>query len=634
MVEKKHILGLVAVGLAHASALSAASSPLPNILWLSSEDNSPTLACYGDTLADTPQLDKLAAEGVRYEWAYANAPVCAPARFTLLMGNTAQRMGTLNMRSNFPIPDEFEAYLLLLRRAGYYNVFRDKYDYNYSKGFEMLDTFFDERINDRFWKHDKPSKISIVGNRPADKPFFCHLNILTSHESAQLRLKDHEPSEEDKARMLVPPYQMDTDSVRKEWAKYYFSINEMDTEVGRVLRQLEREGLADDTIVFYFGDHGGTLPRSKRYLYETGTRVPLLIYFPEKFKHLAPAQPGEVVDRLVGFSDFAPTVLSLAGVQVPEYMEGKPFLGEQDTEESEYLYFARERMDSLYDTTRAVRWENFHYIRNYMPHRPLSLFCDYQKRCFPSVMETKSLYQAGEGNAIQRALYEAKDREGLYDVVNDPWEVNNLANDAKYKDVLVKLRDVNNKRVRDVKDPAFVPESIYGKVITPFHYVREEGFPIDRIIETAEMVDTKNASQLPELIKRLSDDNESVRFWAAHGCLALGANAQPAKGALMKSLDDPCLDVGIVAAEALTHLGEKELGINHIIDAMETVDRSIFFRARCAVEAMDKKLFADYQERLENLDLKHFRHMISLNPALDEMGFKLYDWEAERDKYK
>ena len=318
---------LTALALLLPAASSAADTP--NILWITAEDMSPTLGCYGDAYATTPNLDAFAKGAVRYTRAFAAAPVCSPSRSTLITGIWAPNLGTSQMRSTFPLPPDVKGFPTYLREAGYFTTNSVKTDYNTSDEPRLIKESWDESSDAAHWRS---------ALRKDGQPFFAVFIHTVTHQSrtmvwpypvfkaaVQSALK---PAEiHDPAKATVPAYYPDTEIVRREIARFYDCVTVMDAEVGKLLQQLEEDGLADDTIVFFYSDHGSGMPRHKRLLHDTGMRVPLLVRFPEKYKHLAPAAAGETVDSLVTFADFAPTVLSLASVPVPEAMQGEIFLG-------------------------------------------------------------------------------------------------------------------------------------------------------------------------------------------------------------------------------------------------------------------------------------------------------------------
>ena len=384
----------------------------PNILWITSEDNSPLFGCYGDPLATTPNLDRLAEQGVRYTNAYATAPVCAPARNTIITGMYASALGNANMRSNYPVPESIKFYPQYLRAAGYYCTNNSKEDYNTVKP----DDVWDESSNTAHYKNRKPGQ-----------PFFAIFNLTVSHESRvhYTVLKDREELKHDPAKVKLPPYHPDTPEMRHCWAQYYDQISELDRQAGEIIKELEDAGLAEDTIVFYYSDHGGVLPRSKRFLYNSGTHVPFIIRFPEKYQHLAPGKPGTTVNRMISFVDLAPTLLSLSGVDVPERMQGDAFLGDQKTKDPQYVLGIRNRMDERIDLMRSLRDERFLYIRNYMPHRPYGQYLRYLWR-MPATRSWEKEYLEGRCNEVQSRFWQEKPAEELYDVKADPHNVNNL----------------------------------------------------------------------------------------------------------------------------------------------------------------------------------------------------------------
>ncbi|MFG0262456.1 MAG: sulfatase [Novipirellula sp. JB048] len=297
-----------------ASGLNAVEPPQPNLLWITSEDNGPQLGCYGDTYAVTPHLDALAARSLRFRHCWSNAPVCAPARTTIIAGMHATSLGAHHMRSGVRLPADMNPYPQVLREAGYYCTNHTKTDYNFA--------------NDRVvW--DKGKGRSPWRQRPSDAtPFMSVINITISHES-QIRKRPH-TLVHDPAKAPLPKYHPDTPEVRHDWAQYYDKMTEMDKRVGQILRDLDEDGLSDSTIVFYYGDHGSGMPRSKRWPFDSGLRVPLIVHVPERFRELAPADytPGGESDQLVSFVDRAPTVISLAGVRPPANMQGVAFAGE------------------------------------------------------------------------------------------------------------------------------------------------------------------------------------------------------------------------------------------------------------------------------------------------------------------
>ncbi|AHM61145.1 sulfatase [Flammeovirgaceae bacterium 311] len=485
-----------------------------------------------------------------YENAFATAPVCAPARSTLITGVYPTAMGTQHMRSTYPIPDFIKFFPRYLREAGYYTTNNAKKDYN---------------APDQPEAWDESSEKATYMNRKPGQPFFAVFNINISHESSLHRPVDslhHNPE-----NVPVPPYHPQTPEFKYDWAKYYDKIEIMDKQVGDLLKELEEAGLAENTIVFYYSDHGGVLGRSKRFLYESGLHVPLIIRFPDKYRHLAPVAPGTKTDRIVTFADFAPTVLSLANIPAPDYMQGKAFLGTHQAEAYEYAFSFRGRMDERIDMVRSARDKKYRYIQNYMPHKIWGQYLDYLWKA-PSMKSWEEAYRAGTLNEVQSRFWKAKPAEELYDAENDPHNIHNLAGNPDYQEVLERMRKANRQWLLETRDAGFIPEAMMLRIAedTPlYEYARSGEYPLERIMETAEMASLGNPDKLPEIVQRLTDENAVVRYWAATACTILGQRAAAAAGTLKQLTNDPEVAVRIAAAEALYHLGEKEL----VLSALE-----------------------------------------------------------------
>jgi len=429
----------------------------PNILWVSCEDISPDLGCYGDSYAVTPNIDKLAAQGVRYTNAYTHAGVCAPVRSGIITGMYPTTIGTHYMRCKGVPPAQVKCFTEYLRAAGYYCTNNSKTDYQ----FDPPMTAWDESSRKAHWR-----------NRTKGRPFFAVINLTVSHESRNWPKKG-EKIVHDPARAVVPPYYPDTPIVRQNLARYYDNVTKMDEQAGKILQQLEQDGLADDTIVWFWGDHGRGLPRGKRWIYDSGIHVPLVIRVPAKWRKLAlsanpdAVKPESVDDELVAFIDFAPTMLSLAGVKIPSHIQGQAFLGSQKARPREYIFAARDRMDEAYDLIRAVRDKRFKYIRNYMPHLTRGQDIEYMNR-MPTMQEMRRLNAEGKLKGPKKQYFEpTKPVEELYDTHTDPHEVKNLAGDPKYKKVLERMRKVHAEWVQETGDIGLIPEPEFDEMKRP-----------------------------------------------------------------------------------------------------------------------------------------------------------------------
>jgi uncharacterized sulfatase len=452
--------------------------PRPNFLWISTEDISPDLGCYGDKYAVTPHLDALAAQGVRYDRVFSHSGVCAPTRSGIITGMYPTTIGTQHMRCQGVPPHYVKCFPEYLRAAGYYCTNNVKTDYQ----FDPPLTAWDECSGKAQWR-----------NRPKGSPFFAVINFTTTHES---QIRDRSPAllkrleglgpaeRHDPAKAELPPYYPDTPKVREDWARYHDLITLMDRQVKEVLDQLEADGLAQDTIVWFWGDHGRGLPRAKRWIYDSGSRVPLIVSVPEKWRKLAmpdnpdALKPGGVNDELVAFVDFAPTMLSLAGVEIPRHLQGQVFLGRHRGKLREYVYGARDRMDEACDLIRTVRDKRFRYIRNYMSHVSRAQTINYMDQ-MPTMQEMRRLHAEGRLQGPQAQYFEpTKPVEELYDTTLDPHEINNLASDPKYKEVLDRMRQAHLEWCRETKDIGLIPEPIFDEMKRPGGKFEKTAIPV------------------------------------------------------------------------------------------------------------------------------------------------------------
>jgi len=540
------LAGLAAPGLV-SSAEKPSAVERPNILWLVSEDNDTLLGCYGDKLARTPTLDKLAREGVLYERCFAQ-PVCAPSRFTLITGMYAVGHGPAqHMRAQGKTPSWLKGFPVLLREAGYYTSNNSKTDYN--SPIRPNETW-DESSNTAHWRQRSNPQA----------PFFSVFNHEVTHESCLFPVKgqplDFTPM--DPAKVRIPPYQPDTPEMRADWARYYDCMTLMDSQMAAKLKDLTDAGLAENTIVFYYSDNGGVLPRSKRFLQESGTHVPLIVYFPPKWRHLAPAAPGSRIKEPVSFVDFAPTVLSLAGVKIPDYMQGRAFLGAAKAASNEFVFLTRDRMDERYDMIRSVADTRWLYIHNYRPDvsyvQPLEYM--FQARGYQSWAQ---MAREGKLTPATAQFWGEKPTEELYDSLADPDSVKNLAGDPAHRATLERMRAALKQRVLDVKDNGYLPE---GSALEGYDASHKPGaYPVERVFALANLASERNPANLPKLIKALDDHCEPVRWWGAQGCTMLRHKAAPAETVLRQHLEDTSGAVQVAAAEALARLGRSDAAL-------------------------------------------------------------------------
>ena len=592
----------------------------PNILWITSEDNSLFLGCYGDELARTPNIDGLASDGILFRHAYSNAAVCAPARTTLFLGMYPPSLGAEHMRSQAPMPDFVKSYPQYLREAGYYTTNNSKKDYNVAADFPG----WDESSGTAHWK-----------NRPQGKPFFAIFNIGVTHESNLHPSRNTHPEGADPAKVHVPAYIPNTPTSRNRVATYYHCISLMDTQVGECLKELEDAGLAEDTIVFYYSDHGGVMPRSKRFIYASGTHVPLVIRFPKKWAHLSPFKADSETEEVVGFVDFAPTLLSLAGAKIPEYMQGRAFLGEKRSKPAEYAYTFRARADERIDFKRGVTDGRYNYIRNYLAYLPTGQHVNYLWDN-PATVEWEALFKAGKTNAAQNAFFLPAPMEELFDLESDPDEVNNLADDPAHRQTLLRFRKANREHLLRTRDTGFIPEALLiewsrGSGKTPWAIGNDEiQYPLAKIIDTADALLDRGDQAMPKLLKDLRSSNPVIQYWALINCMILGKDAVKATKRIKALTRSPIDATRIAAAEHLARLGEldprpilNEVLLNNpnvmarlqAINALDHVqekypyDEAVFKKSVSIWPTNNRQLSADWMGRYRAYDVRVMEYL-------------------------
>jgi len=571
---------LLVLVLASTGGRQAQASDKPNILWLTSEDHGPEMGCYGDELAVTPNVDALAKKGMLFDLAWSCAPVCAPARTCIITGMYPPSIGGQHMRSMVSLPEEVQFYPWYLKQAGYYTTNNSKQDYNVKK-------------QDQGW--DASSNKAHYRDRADGQPFFAIFNVTVSHES-KIRKRPHEKVL-DPAKVRIPAYHPDNAESRQDWAQYYDIVSQADAMAGQRLAELDRAGLTDDTIVFYYGDHGSGMSRSKRWPYNSGLSVPMVVYFPKKWKHLAPREykPGGTSDRLVNFVDLAPTVLSLAGVEPPEHMQGHAFAGKFQQSKPKYMFGFRDRMDERYDFIRTVTDGRFQYIRNFNPHFIYGQYVAYNF-VTPSTAAWKRDYLAGKLNEAQSAYWNLKPTEELYDLQADPDEVENLVGSEEHQAILKELRGALYGWCEQIRDVGFLPEGeIHSRSagMSPYEMGHNKKlYPFHKIFEAADKATYRDAESLQLMVKYLRDEDSAVRYWGAVGLLNRGEVAYAEKAdALRKCLEDKSPYVQIAGAYALAKYGDGQdvrTATDHLLSLTAwTEDHSVFV-ALMALNAVDK----------------------------------------------
>jgi N-sulfoglucosamine sulfohydrolase len=434
----------------------------PNILWLIAEDLGPELGSFGTPEVRTPNLDGLATRGMLFTEAFSTAPVCSPSRSAFNTGMYQTTIGAHNHRSHrpddpseypFPLPDGVRTVSGWLRDAGYFtaNVRHfpdgvdfegtDKTDWNFTVDGEPFDTDNWEDLENR-------------------QPFYAQVNFPETHRGREWD-DAHEriARPADPEQVVLPPYYPNHPVVRADWAQYLNAVMALDGKIGVVLQLLEQDGLADNTIVFFMGDHGRAMVRGKQWPYDSGLHVPLIVYWPAALSPPTAYEPGATSDRLISLIDVAATTLDIAGVPRPELMQGRVFLGANADPPRQYMFGGRDRGDETVDRIRTVRTERYRYIRNFMPERPFLQTNRYKEATYPAIWVLRKLDLEGRLTPTQaKLLAPSRPSEELYDVIADPYEIENLASSPSHREVLEQLRGVLDAWIIESNDQGRIPE--------------------------------------------------------------------------------------------------------------------------------------------------------------------------------
>jgi len=515
--------------------VAAAGADQPNFVWLVSEDNSKHyLKLFDENGAPAPNIESLAEDGLVFNHAFSNSPVCSVARTTLQTMCYGPRIGTQFHRKSklATMPEGVRMFPAYLRDAGYYTTNNSKKDYN------AVET-------EGTW--DESSGKASFRNRPEpDQPFFHMQSFGQSHESSlhfPASLMENEATRTDPASVSLADYHPDTPTFRYTYARYHDRIGVIDGEIGKIVDQLEEDGLLEDTFIFYFGDHGGVLPRGKGYAHESGLHVPLVVRVPEKWKHLIDAERGSRVDGFVSFIDFGPTLLNLAGIEVPEGVDGIPFLGEgismAEVNRRDEAFGYADRFDEKYDMIRTLRKGKFKYHRNYEAFYPDGLQNNYRYRML-AYTEWRDLHRAGKLNAVQSQFFEPKEAEALYDLEADPHETQNLAGNPKHAETLVNLRGRLHRWVEEMPDLSFFPESVLveSAMENPVAFGESHQKEIARHLQIADLALLAFEEAKPKLKEALASQQPWQRYWALTTCCVFGDEAKSLAPEVRALLED------------------------------------------------------------------------------------------------
>lgn len=494
----------------------------PNILWITIEDSSPQFfGCYGNQNARTPVIDKLAEEGIRFTNAFSTGTVCSPSRSTIITGVRTFKMGTGNHRSNYPIPGFIHGFPYYMQQLEYYVTNNNKTDYNVGN----VNAFTDEAWN------ESSGKAGWWGRKPG-QPFFAVFNFMDSHQSRTMtmsydwyrenvwdKLSGSERIGDNDFEM--PPIYRDSPEMRKHFARVYNSIKLTDNRIGELLEKLEKDNLRDSTIIFFFADHGEGEPRGKTNGINYGYRVPFVIWFPEMYKHLTPwGTSGVVSDELVDFEDLAPTLINIAGGQIPDYLKGRILIGNNRSKPASHLILSADRSDNGIDMVRSITDGKYMYSRNFMPFMPELRYIRYMeiseiKQQMRSDLERNLL------DPLQKSMFEDRPAEFLFDIENDIWETRNLADDPKYKQVLEKMRKQLDAEILESRDIMFLPEYEIGKISetgTAYEFrLDDKKYPLKEIYAAASLSGKRGSLIAAQQIQLLKSDNKIIRYWAIIG---------------------------------------------------------------------------------------------------------------------
>ncbi len=522
-MKTHYILFIMLIGIFSSQCAPPAEEelPPPNIVWITSEDNSVHyMKLFFEHGVATPNIEKLADSGLKFTHAFSNTPVCSAARSTLISGVYGPRFTSHYHRKQKPIPlpegiNMFPAYL---REAGYYTTNNSKEYYNFIKP----DNVWDESSKEAHWR-----------NRQTNQPFFHVFNIHTTHESRLHFSREdmQNPTITDTGAVYVQPNHPKSPLYRYTNAFYRDKIQQMDEEVGAVVAQLEADTLLENTFVCYFADHGGVLPGSKGYLYETGLHVPLVVHVPEKYRSWVDQEIGSEVTGFVSFIDFAPTVLQLAGVAIPEQYDGKPFLGKnislKEINKRDITFSYADRFDEKYDMVRSVRIGKYKYIRSFQPYNMDGLMNNYRYRML-AYREWQEMYQQDELNDIQSQFFRDRPAELLFDVKADPFETTNLADDPEYVDILTTLHDTLHYWMVNLPDLSMYPEHflIENAWDNVLQFGQQHQQEIASYLSTADLSLLEFETAKPNLQAALKSEDPWQRYWGLVVCSNFGDQAE------------------------------------------------------------------------------------------------------------
>ncbi|RYU60490.1 sulfatase [Methylolobus aquaticus] len=542
---------LCLIGCVHLSSVPAA--PRPNILWITIEDTSPHfIGAYGNSQAHTPNIDRLAREGVQFTSAFSTGTVCAPSRSTLITGVRTYQLGTGHHRSTYRIPSKIRGFPYYLRNAGYYTSNNAKTDYNLANEAALVRDAWNASSKNAGWWGRQPGQ-----------PFFAVFNYLESHQLMTMvepydQYVNHVVAQlgsgevVDDQAVEMPPFYRDSAEMRRSFARIYNALSLTDKRIGELLDRLRADNLLDSTIIFFFGDHGEGMPRGKTNGVGLGYRVPFVVWFPPAYEALSPWGKAVVTNELITFEDLVPTVLSLAGVMRPSHLKGRVFLGPDRTAAKDVIFLSSDRADNSMDQVRSASDGRYLYSRNFMSFIPELRRIEYTDES-EIVQWIRSDYAQGLLDPVQSAPLRSRPAEFLFDLWSDPWEVKNLVGNSTYSPVLSKLRNAVVNNLTASRDILLLPEyelGLINRFAVPHNYRQDNAkFPVSTIAAAANLSGKRSRSVTQRQIDLLKSGNKIVRYWAAMGLRAQSrGDLLPFRSQLSAAQSDSYPPVAILAA--------------------------------------------------------------------------------------
>lgn len=602
----------------------------PNILWLVIEDTSPQyIGCYGNSAVNTPNIDGLASNGVRFNNAYSTGTVSSPSRSTIITGVKTYKTGTGNHRSSFPVPDFIKGFPYYLKQAGYYTSNNSKTDYNTSDAKRIIADAWNESSDKAGWWNRKPGQ-----------PFFSVFNFGDSHQSKTMT-NPYDMYKEQVLDLLpdslevgdndfqMPPFYKDTPEMRKQLARVYNGVSLADYKIGQILNRIEKEGLMDSTIIFFYADHGEGMPRGKSNGIGQGYKVPFVVWFPDSYKHLSPwGTEGMVTDEHIDFSDLAPTILSLAGVDIPAYFDGRAFLGGRREEAKEYLFISNDRCENSFNLDRTVIKNNLLYTRHFTPYSPQLRWIHYFIYGEISQLIVND-YNNGKLSEQEMIVMESRKAEYLYDLSADPWEMHDVSDEPAYQEELDKMRRALEKNIIDSKDILFNTEYELKKLgggITPYEYRLLPEYDLSGIWEAAKYAGFRDAKSKNEQIRLLNSPNKVARLWAAIGLKSQSSFDQIEIAQISQHLPDQYPPVQIFLASTLYDMNKSPEAREVLEKYLSASDPDLVSMVLHNLHYMQRK--GDFIEELVQLEEKigaERRNMESARNSLEVLLYRLID---------